>query len=75
VPLPEVPLHERAFSRPTPEPATPERLLRRLEWRVIRRLDGLLQGDYRTLFYGTGLDFADLREYEPRTTCAASTGT
>lgn len=44
---------------------TPERLLHRLEWRVIRRLDGLLQGDYRTLFYGTGIDFADLREYEP----------
>jgi uncharacterized protein (DUF58 family) len=32
---------------------------------VIRRLDGLLQGDYRTLFYGHGLDFADLREYQP----------
>lgn len=48
-----------------PENTTPERLLRRLEWRVIRRLDGLLQGDYRTLFYGTGTDFADLREYEP----------
>jgi uncharacterized protein (DUF58 family) len=44
----------------------PERLLRQLEWRVIRRLDGLLQGDYRTLFYGAGTDFADLREYEPR---------
>jgi uncharacterized protein (DUF58 family) len=39
--------------------------LYRLEWRVIRRLDGLLQGDYRTLFYGAGLDFADLREYQP----------
>jgi uncharacterized protein (DUF58 family) len=51
---------------PQPEPVTPERLLRRLEWRVIRRLDGLLQGDYRTLFYGAGADFADLREYEPR---------
>ena len=45
--------------------ATPERILRRLEWRVIRRLDGLLQGDYRTLFHGVGIDFADLREYEP----------
>jgi len=44
---------------------TPERILHRLEWRVIRRLDGLLQGDYRTLFYGAGLDFADLREYQP----------
>jgi uncharacterized protein (DUF58 family) len=31
---------------------------------VIRRLDGLLQGDYRTLFYGVGIDFADLREYQ-----------
>lgn len=43
----------------------PERVLRRLEWRVIRRLDGLFQGDYRTLFYGAGVDFADLREYQP----------
>jgi uncharacterized protein (DUF58 family) len=39
-------------------------LLRHLEWTVIRRLDGLLQGDYRTLFRGAGLDLADLREYQ-----------
>lgn len=44
---------------------TPERILRRLEWRVIRRLDGRLQGDYRTLFRGTGIDVVDLREYQP----------
>ena len=44
---------------------TPERVLRRLEWRVIRRLDGRLQGDYRTVFRGTGIDVADLREYQP----------
>jgi uncharacterized protein (DUF58 family) len=44
---------------------TPERVLRRLEWRVIRRLDGRLQGDYRTLFRGTGVDVVDLREYQP----------
>ena len=46
--------------------ATPsaEALLKRLEWTVIRRLDGLLQGDYRTLFRGAGLDLADLREYQ-----------
>ncbi len=43
---------------------TPERILQRLEWRVIRRLDGQLQGDYRSLFYGYGVDFADLREYQ-----------
>jgi uncharacterized protein (DUF58 family) len=41
-----------------------ERALRRLEWTVVRRLDGLLQGDYRTLMRGTGLDLADLREYQ-----------
>ena len=44
---------------------TPERVLRRLEWRVIRRLDGRLQGDYRTVFRGTGVDVVDLREYQP----------
>ena len=41
-----------------------ESLLRRLEWTVLRRLDGLLQGDYRTLLRGTGMDLADLREYQ-----------
>ena len=45
-------------------PRKPEQLLRRLEWTVIRRLDGMLHGDYRTLFRGTGLDLADLREYQ-----------
>ena len=50
----------------TPAPAsTPERILQRLDWQVVRRLDGLLQGDYRSLFYGYGVDFADLREYQP----------
>src|SRR5262245_49854079 len=42
----------------------PDAILRRLEWTVIRRLDGLLQGDYRTLFRAFGLDLADLREYQ-----------
>lgn len=54
--------------RPTPGSGTPvpvpEQLLRRLEWTVIRRLDGLLQGDYKTLFRGAGVDLADLREYQ-----------
>jgi uncharacterized protein (DUF58 family) len=43
---------------------TPEALLRRLELTVLRRLDGLLHGDYRTLFRGQGIDLADLREYQ-----------
>ena len=45
--------------------STPESILQRLDWQVIHRLDGLLQGDYRSLFYGYGVDFADLREYQP----------
>jgi len=53
------------MSMPT-SATTPERILLRLDWNVIRRLDGLLQGDYRTLFYGFGVDFADLREYQPQ---------
>ncbi|HEY7241632.1 MAG TPA: DUF58 domain-containing protein [Burkholderiales bacterium] len=46
------------------QPRDLERLLKKLEWTVIRRLDGLLHGDYRTLFRGFGLDLADLREYQ-----------
>jgi uncharacterized protein (DUF58 family) len=44
--------------------SAPERILQRLDFQIVRRLDGLLQGDYRTLFRGYGLDFADLREYQ-----------
>jgi uncharacterized protein (DUF58 family) len=51
----------RAPAARTPEA---ENILRRLEWTVIRRLDGLLHGDYQTLFRGFGLDLADLREYQ-----------
>jgi len=42
----------------------PQALLRRLEWTVLKRLDGLVHGDYRSLFRGYGLDLADLREYQ-----------
>ena len=43
--------------------AAHERLLLRLEWRVVRRLDGRLAGGYRTAHRGTGTDLAGLREY------------
>jgi len=43
----------------------PERLLRRLEWRLGRRLDGRMQGAYRTVWHGAGIDFTDLRVYLP----------
>ncbi len=47
-----------------PVSARAEEVLKRLEWTVLRRLDGLLQGHHRTLMRGIGLDLADLREYQ-----------
>ena len=43
--------------------ATSDALLHRLEWRVVRQLDGRVQGGYRTPRRGSGLDFAGLRPY------------
>ena len=45
-------------------PDSAEQWLRQLEWVVLRRLDGLLLGDYRTLLRGAGMDLADLRGYQ-----------
>ncbi len=44
---------------------TPERILRRLEFKVVRRLDGFLFGDYSGMFYGPSLDLAEVRAYQP----------
>ena len=41
----------------------PDRLLLQLEWRIVRRLDGRLQGGYRTPRRGSGLDLHGLRPY------------
>jgi uncharacterized protein (DUF58 family) len=49
------------MSRRAPDPGA---VLQRLDWTVLRRLDGLLQGDYRTLFRGFGVELAELREYQ-----------
>ena len=57
-----------ADHRPTGDDAlqaSPEALLRRLEWTVLRRLDSVLQGDWRSFLRGGGVDLADLREYQP----------
>ena len=40
-----------------------ERLLLRLEWQVLRRLDGQIAGGYRTAHRGGGTDLAGLRDY------------
>ncbi len=44
---------------------TPERILRRLEFKIVRRLDGFLFGDYSGMFYGPSLDLAEVRAYQP----------
>jgi uncharacterized protein (DUF58 family) len=58
-------LYSRGDDPPDLPPKTrgTDRLLHRLEWRVVRRLDGRVQGGYRTPRRGTGLDFAGLRAY------------
>jgi uncharacterized protein (DUF58 family) len=44
---------------------SPEEVLRRLELAVVRRLDGMLQGDYRGLVPGHGTEAGDARAYVP----------
>lgn len=55
---------ERNAPSAAPRAPTAESVLHRIEWTVLRRLDGLLLGNYRTLFRGFGIDLADLREYQ-----------
>ena len=59
------------FRRPAPPPppsdppGEAERLLRRLDFTVVRRLDGLRQGEHRNAAFGFGLDLGELRPYVP----------
>jgi uncharacterized protein (DUF58 family) len=54
-----------AGSRPTPAtPGQPGALYQTLSWTIIRRLDGIFQGDHETLFHGTGMRMSDIREYQ-----------
>jgi uncharacterized protein (DUF58 family) len=55
---------EPAIVGSTGEPLTAESLLQRIDWTVVRRLDGILQGDYRSMFTGQGYDLAEVREYQ-----------
>jgi uncharacterized protein (DUF58 family) len=45
-------------------PQISEGILKRLDMPVMRRLEGLLQGNYKSASRGDGLDLADLREYQ-----------
>jgi uncharacterized protein (DUF58 family) len=44
-------------------PTATERLLLQLEWRVLRRVEGRIQGSYRTPQRGSGTDLVGMREY------------
>src|SRR5258708_11942112 len=45
--------------------SAPDEVLRRLELTVTRKLDGLLQGDYRGLVPGHGSELGETRQYQP----------
>lgn len=60
----EVTLQAEPEEAPRPH-QLPAELLRKLEFRVLKRLDGFLFGDYAGFFYGPSLDLAEVREYQP----------
>jgi uncharacterized protein (DUF58 family) len=55
---------ERTPDRPGPGPI-PDGLLRALDLRIARRVDGLLAGEHRTTSLGIGTELAQIREWEP----------
>jgi uncharacterized protein (DUF58 family) len=55
---------ERTPDRPGPGPL-PEALMRALDLKIGRRIDGLLAGEHRTAVVGVGTELAQVREWEP----------
>ena len=57
----------RLATAPTFEPLAPEVMaqIRRIEIRARRLASSLLAGDYRSMFRGAGIEFAEAREYVP----------
>ena len=56
---------ERAAPDPLARTESARQLLRRLELMVTRKLDGLLQGEYRGLIPAHGSEPGETREYQP----------
>lgn len=57
-------IRERTPASPGPGPL-PETLLRALDLKIGRRVDGLLAGEHRTAAVGVGTELAQIREWEP----------
>jgi uncharacterized protein (DUF58 family) len=57
-------IHGRAPDRPGPGPL-PEAVLRALDAKIGRRVDGLLAGEHRTAALGLGTELAQVRDWEP----------
>jgi uncharacterized protein (DUF58 family) len=57
-------VRERTPDRPGPGPL-PDALLRALDLRIGRRIDGLLAGEHRTAAVGIGTELAQIRKWEP----------
>lgn len=55
---------EHTPARPGPGPL-PEALLRALDLQIGRKMQGLLAGDYRSSFLGSGTELAQVRPYQP----------
>jgi uncharacterized protein (DUF58 family) len=55
---------ERSPSQPGPGPM-PEALLRSLDLKIGRRVEGLLPGEHRTAHIGPGTELAQIRQWEP----------
>ena len=49
--------------------------VRRVEVRTNRLVNDMMVGAYLSRFKGRGMDFEELREYNPGTTCGTLTGT
>lgn len=55
----------RTSTQPALRDLAPEAALRKLELIIMRRLDGILSGDYPGLLPGPGTELAEARLYEP----------
>jgi uncharacterized protein (DUF58 family) len=51
------------------------RQVKLVELRTRGLVNSLFTGEYRSVFKGQGMEFAEVREYNPATRCARSTGT